>query len=188
MLTSPKHFAFVNRVLYTRLTADRISVQQIGTPFAFEDRATLALNSQQQIIAIGANAASAVHDVGVGTQLVNVFAHPRILIADSYLTTLLFRYALAKAETPWLWRTGLSHLSIMRPIVIAHPQRMFATGLTAAEVQTLHFCLRGAGARQVYIWTGVELMPQDILSDAFPGDQWYDAVPPWAQSQPRSTN
>ena len=127
------------------LAEHRITLRKFETHEVLEYEPLLALTTergQQVIKAVGAQARSF---TGEQVEIVNPFAHPRVLVANFQL-----------AEKLLLW--GVKELSNSRirpaPRLIMHPLEKLEGGLTDIELRVFRELALGCGARAIKIHVG----------------------------------
>lgn len=148
--------------LYLRLQADLLRALHVESGNTLSEPPLLALRhaakGQRVQLAVG-NAALAL-DGQPGVELVNGFRHPRSLLADFAVAEMTLQLLLKRVQPPALLRPA--------PTVILQPLEQLEGGLTQVEIRALVELLRGAGARQVYLWTGEELERHELERLHFP--------------------
>jgi rod shape-determining protein MreB len=138
------------------LAEHRISLRKFETHEVLEYEPLLALateRGQQVIKAVGAPARSFASE---GVEIVNPFAHPRVLVANFQL-----------AEKLLLW--GVKELSNSRirpaPRLIIHPLEKLEGGLTDIELRVFRELALGCGARAVKIHVGERINTRTLTFD-----------------------
>jgi rod shape-determining protein MreB and related proteins len=148
-------FRRLGRAFYVRFDAESIHVSQIGGRAGeWNDRALIATcfeGTQEKIRAIGSYVERARGEPGV--QVYAPFAHPRVAIHPFQAAEALVRYGLTLVG-------GNAVGALVRPVVIMHPERRFAEGLTHIEERAIRECAIAAGAREVFLHEGSPLTRQ----------------------------
>jgi len=80
--------------------------------------------------------------------VVNPFGHERLVVHAFEHAQVLLRWAVARAAGTAV---------ITRPVLVLHPLRALASGLTDVERRALLECAHAAGARHAVVHTGAEL-------------------------------
>ena len=162
--------------LYVRIKANCLSVKNVSTGKRFEDVPVVAVTDSGDpvVLSIGKDAERDAKKQGKGYALKNGFDHPRTIIAD---------FAIAeKTLMHFIREVAGSGFIKASPVIIMHPLEHLEGGLTVVEARALQELAAGAGGREVYVWTGRELMDQEIKSGNFPGDHWAANKPKWAKA------
>lgn len=151
-----------SNTLYLRLQADLLRALHVESGQTLSEPPLLALRQDEKgrrvQLAVG-NAALAL-DGQPDVELVNGFRHPRTLLADFAVAEQTLQLLLKRIQPPALLRPA--------PTVVLQPLERLEGGLTQVEIRALVELLRGAGARQVFIWAGKELDRNTLESLQFP--------------------
>lgn len=147
--------------LYLRLQADRLHILHVESGKTLSEPPLLAYHldkGRQVALAVG-NEARALRG-HAGVELANGFQHPRTLLADYSVAEKTLQLLLRKLQPPALLCPA--------PTVVLQPLEQLEGGLTQVEIRALVELLRGAGARQVYLWIGEELGRDELEHLQFP--------------------
>ncbi|MCQ4348115.1 rod shape-determining protein [Pseudomonas stutzeri] len=155
-------FNLFRNTLYLRLQADLLRVLHVESGQTFSEAPLLALrhDGKGQRMPLAAGNAALALDGQPGVELVNGFRHPRSLLADFAVAEQTLQRLLKRIQPPALLRPA--------PTVVLQPLERLEGGLTQVEIRALIELLKGAGARQVYIWTGRELHGHELEHLHFP--------------------
>ena len=150
--------------LYIRLQADLLRVLHVESGKTLTEPPELALRHDKgrRVPLVAGNEALALRGQE-GIELANGFEHPRTLLADFGVAEKTLQLLLRKILPPSLLQRP--------PTVILHPQALLEGGLTQVEIRGFAELLRGAGARQVFIWSGEELSRTDLETQRFPAER-----------------
>jgi len=118
---------------------------------------------KQKVLAVGAQAKSTA--IAASAKVVNPFAHPRSLVSDFTVAEQLIRHQLQSLQSK-------SFLS-PSPCVVMHPLGTPEGGFTQIERRAFREMALGAGASEVFVWTGRLLTDEEILLKHPPlGGEW----------------
>lgn len=151
---------FFQHTVYVRIQPDCMSVRHVESGREYHDVPVLAIEQKKSgggMIAVGRAALTRLGQANV--VLVNGFKHPRSLLADFTVAEQTLKYFLQQV-LPRRWITP-------SPDLIIHPQAMLDGGLTEIEIRAFAELGFGAGARQVFVWTGPELAKEELLAQRF---------------------
>lgn len=135
-----------------------------GVSIAEVPELAISLPPKPKILAVGSQARVAA--ASQPAQIVNPFAHPRSLVSDFTVAEQLVKHQLRRVM-------GNSLLSVA-PCVVIHPLGSPAGGFTQIERRAFREMALGAGASEVFVWTGRPLTDQEVLSRQPPksGGEW----------------
>ncbi len=141
---------------YVQLGSQEIRITDVETAQVLTERTLLALETDakgvKQVLAVGREASAL--PAGKGREVLKVFDHPRMLVADFSLAEKFLQLMLKKAA-------GKRFLSAS-PNVIMHPMEKLEGGLTEVEHRVLRELALGAGAHKVCVYTGAPLVGQQL--------------------------
>lgn len=151
-----------SNTLYLRLQADLLRTLHVESGKTLSEPPLLALrcDGKGRRVPLAVGAAALALDGQPGVELVNGFHHPRSLLADFAVAEQTLQLLLKRLQPPALLRPA--------PMVILQPLERLEGGLTQVEIRALVELLRGAGARQVYLWIGRELQHHELEQLHFP--------------------
>ncbi len=155
----------LRNTLYLRLQADLLRALHVESGQTLSEPPLLALRSdgKGRRVPLAVGDAALALDGQPGVELVNGFRHPRTLLADFAVAEQTLRRLLKRLQPPALLRPA--------PTVVLQPLEQLEGGLTQVEIRALVELLRGAGARQVFIWTGKELERSELERLHFAADR-----------------
>lgn len=155
----------LRNTLYLRLQADLLRALHVESGQTLSEPPLLALRSdgKGRRVPLAVGDAALALDGQPGVELVNGFRHPRTLLADFAVAEQTLRLLLKRLQPPALLRPA--------PTVVLQPLEQLEGGLTQVEIRALVELLRGAGARQVFIWTGKELERSELERLHFAADR-----------------
>ncbi|RXJ71966.1 hypothetical protein CS022_18365 [Veronia nyctiphanis] len=145
----------VSKVVYVQLWEERLKVIHCGNGKTFDEKPLLALRHQPKggrIIAQIGNEAAAFS--GDDIELLNPFSHPRTLISDMYSADLVIRHGFSKLRS---FRYFVSPY-----VVVVHPMEKREGGVTKVEKAALETLFKESGAREVLVYEGEALDPENI--------------------------
>jgi rod shape-determining protein MreB len=146
-------------IIYIRLQENRVRVTHIDSQTTFDEKPYIAIDSKNPkkviVSAIGSNAYDLRNATGV--EVFNPFSHTRLLVNGFAKAEKIIQHAIRE-----VCKTKL----FVSPIVVMHPLEKLEGGITDIELRVYRELAFGAGAREVYIHIGNEL-----LIDAFSLDQ-----------------
>jgi len=153
-----------HNTLYLRLQPDQLHALHVESGRTFAEAPLLALRHDKgrRVPLAAGNEALALRGQD-DIELANGFEHPRTLLADFAVAEKTLQLLLRKILPPSLLQRA--------PTVILHPQALLEGGLTQVEIRAFAELLRGAGARQVFIWSGEELSRTDLQTQRFPAER-----------------
>lgn len=148
--------------LYLRLQADLLRALHVESGQTLSEPPLLALrsNGKGRRVPLAVGDAALALEGQPGVELVNGFRHPRTLLADFAVAEQTLQLLLKRLQPPALLRPA--------PTVVLQPLERLEGGLTQIEIRALVELLRGAGARQAYLWTGRELHGHELQHLHFP--------------------
>lgn len=153
--------------VYVRIRRDWLSVKDVKTGKRYEDIPAVAIKENsgvKTVSAIGKNADTELRKSPEDTIVVNGFHHPRLIVHD---------YVVAEKTLIHFFGEIFSAKFIRpAPIVIMHVTEELEGGITPIEVRVLRELAAGAGAREVYVWSGRELSDGEILNGNYKGKGW----------------
>ncbi len=141
---------------YVQLGSDEMRITDVSTAQVLSERTVLALETDakgvKQVLAVGREASAL--PAGNGREVLKVFDHPRMLVADFALAEKFLQSMLRKAAGKRFVRAS--------PNVIMHPMEKLEGGLTEVEHRVLRELALGAGAHKVCVYTGAPLAAQQL--------------------------
>lgn len=150
--------------LYIQISPERVTVVNVKSGASISEVPELAITThsgKRVILAVGSQARLAAASASQSAMWINPFAHPRTLMGDfttgQQLLKMLVRQVL-----------GNSALPLLAPTVVIHPLGSPAGGFTEVETRAFREMALGAGASQVFVWTGRVLTHEEVASRAFP--------------------
>jgi rod shape-determining protein MreB and related proteins len=145
---------------YAQLSPERLAVRDVrsGRAYAGPPIGAVLPPPLARVIRVGDEARTASADRPL--RIVNPFQHPRTLIADLEVGRQVLKGFLAKLM-PYRLLPRL-------PVLVLHPRVDPAGGFTAIEIRALRELASGAGATQVYLWQGRELLDRELRALEFP--------------------
>lgn len=158
-------FSAFKPVVYVQISPERLTLRNFKTGETISEVPELAISAppKQKILATGPQAR--VTAASESAEVVNPFAHPRSLVSDFTVAEQLLKHQLRRI-------LGKSLLSIA-PCVVMHPLGSPAGGFTQVERRAFREMALGAGASEVFVWSGRPLSDQEILSRRPPaGGEW----------------
>jgi rod shape-determining protein MreB and related proteins len=146
--------------IYAQLSPERLAVRDVrsGRAFAGPPIGAVLPAPNARVIRVGDEARTASADRPL--RIVNPFRHPRTLVADIEIGRQVLKGFLAKLM-PFRVLPRL-------PVLVLHPRVDPEGGFTAIEIRALHELASGAGAAQVYLWQGRELLDRELRALQFP--------------------
>jgi rod shape-determining protein MreB and related proteins len=143
-------------VVYIQIAPDLVILKNIKTGQTISEVPEMAISTGAKVIirALGSQARIAAQEPLVN--LINPFAHPRTLVSDFVMAEQFIKYQLRRV-------LDKSLLSIA-PSIVMHPLGSPAGGFTQVERRAFREMAAGAGASEVYVWTGRSLTDQEIQS------------------------
>ena len=144
--------------LYLKIASKRLHALDTRSGRQFDEPPLLALElkGQHKVIAAIGHAARQ-HEGRKDCRIINPFDHPRMLLGDFITAEALLRQVLKTLQP-----------GILQPTLVLHPLERLEGGLSDMEIRAFHELGRGCGARQVWLWTGRELRPEEVRELAFP--------------------
>jgi rod shape-determining protein MreB and related proteins len=152
----PRMFSALSPIVYIQISAEFLTLKNLKTGGTISEVPELAISAppKPKILAVGHQARLA-----AGSQpaeVVNPFAHPRSLVSDFTVAEQLVKHQLRRV-------LGNPLLSFA-PCVVMHPLGSPAGGFTQVERRAFREMALGAGASEVFVWTGRPLTDQEVLS------------------------
>ena len=147
--------------IYIRIRPNLISLKRIDTKEIYEDIPLVAFNKKGLIVAIGKISEEAQLSEGkTNISLENGFSHSRVIMNDPFVAEMAINYFLRKlSKNKW---------TFIRPLIVFHPLIQLEGGLTGTEAMALYHIGMLAGGREIYVWSGRELLEEEILKLEFP--------------------
>lgn len=159
-------FSILKPVVYIQISSDRLTLKNLKTGEFVSEVPELAISAppKPKILAVGSQARVAA--ASQPAEVVNPFAHPRSLVSDFTVAEQLIKHQ--------LWRVVGNSLISIAPCVVMHPLGSPAGGFTQVERRAFREMALGAGASEVFVWTGRPLTDQEGLSRQSPqsGGEW----------------
>ena len=139
--------------IYIQIWSTKIRLVDFNTKNIFEDEPVLVVDKTK----IGAASAIGIGRTALltappGCEAVNPFSHPRVLFADFAVGEKLLQLAIKLILPRKLFNPA--------PFIIIHPMEKTEGGLTIIENRALRELAIGAGARDVMIYQGHDLVPE----------------------------
>jgi rod shape-determining protein MreB and related proteins len=149
-------FSALKPVIYIQISPERLTLKNLKTSESISEIPELAISAPPKptILAVGTEAR--IVATSQSAELVNPFAHPRTLVSDFNVAEQLLKHQMRRI-------LGNSLLRIT-PCVIIHPLGSPAGGFTQVERRAFREMAFGAGASEVYVWSGRLLTDQEVLS------------------------
>jgi rod shape-determining protein MreB and related proteins len=149
-------FSALKPVVYIQISPERLTLRNLKTGESISEVPELAISASPKptILAVGPEARTAA--ASQSAELVNPFAHPRTLVSDFTVAEQLLRHQLRRI-------LGSSLLRIA-PCVVIHPLGSPAGGFTQVERRAFREMALGAGASEVFVWSGRPLTDQEVMS------------------------
>lgn len=149
-------------VLYVQIWETKIKVTNISTREVFEEKALVAIRTQdgKQIIEAVGNNASLITDENI--TIFKPFSHKRLLPSNFTTAEILLQHSfnlLLKKQRV-----------IFRPRVVIHPMEKTDGGLGQIEIRAFRELAISAGARNVKVHQGKELSILNFEYEALPND------------------
>ena len=145
--------------IYIRIKPELLSVLHVESGREIADVPALAIetrNGKESVIASGADALAKSGMPNV--RIENGFQHPRTVIADFTVAEATLRRFVRK----------IAVRTVFKPVVVIHALPALEGGLTRVEIRALGELAGGIGAREVYVWSGSELSPDQLRARVFP--------------------
>jgi len=159
-------FSSLKPIVYIQISPERLTLKNLKTGEVMSEVPELAISTSpdRKMLAVGAQARMAA--TTEASKIVNPFAHPRSLVSDFTAAEQLVSHQLRRILGKTLLR--------ITPCVVIHPLGSPAGGFTQVERRAFREMALGAGASEVFVWTGRPLTDQEILSRRPPsaGGQW----------------
>ena len=159
-------FSAFKTVVYIQISPERLTLKNLKTGEFISEVPEVAISAppKPRILAVGPQAIVAA--ASQPAEVVNPFAHPRSLMSDFTVAEQLVKHQLRRV-------LGNSLLS-MAPCIVMHPLGSPAGGFTQVERRAFREMALGAGASEVFVWTGRPLTDEEVLSRHSPpnGGEW----------------
>lgn len=148
-------------LVYVQIRRDVIRLRDVSTGKEIQDAPLMAVSrsSRRTVLAVGRSAEQVAARQRVPFEVLNGFAHPRLIIDDFNIAEKTLQYFLQQLMQPAFLRGAL--------VLVLHPLEKFEGGLSEFEVRALQELGAGAGARQVYVWSGHELQDYELKRQSF---------------------
>ena len=152
-------FTALQPTVYVRVSPQRLTVRdpKSGTAVSEIPEIAIAQGARAQIVAVGAAARA---QQSSSTTVVNPFAHPRSLMSDFTSGQALLKAFLRRIQPPSLFSPA--------PRIVLHLEGDPDGGFTQVEIRAFREMALGAGASEVVIWQGRDLLDQELLARQFP--------------------
>ncbi len=146
--------------VYLRFDEQNIYLLEAGSGQELTDQPLVAVSraKPRAILGVGREAVARVREQGDEFELINPFDHPRLVLQAFDTAEKMLHYFLLKLQPK---------SAIVRPLLVLHPARQLAGGLSDIEQRALTELGAGVGARKVYLWTGRALNLQDLRRGIF---------------------
>ena len=161
------HHTFSSVTLYIQIKPDLLHISHIPTGKQIIDRPVLAIDKEENIIAIG-KAAEDLHK-NQSVSLLNGFDHPRSILHDFEIAEKTLLYYFNQLMPDNLFKT--------KPIIVMHPLERLIGGLTQVEAHALKKLALSVGASKAYIWCGRTLTDLELGSGQLPKKGWIGDTP-----------
>lgn len=142
--------------VYIRLRADEIILMHVESGNELSLPPEVALDTtygKKDIVAVG-HEVNEIKKLKPSIEVLNVFKHPRTLLADFMIAEQVLKYCLRKLMPKSLFATS--------PVVIFHPLEKDEGGYTQVEIRAFEELCRQAGARKVFIHNGKILLKEQL--------------------------
>ncbi|HEY6528352.1 MAG TPA: rod shape-determining protein [Cellvibrionaceae bacterium] len=143
---------FFDAILYVQISSEKLNVVDVKTGQKFAQPPFIAIeqspSGKRTIKAVGSDAKLL---TGVaGFEVENPFLHPRQLIANFQKAEKIMQHAFRIACSKGLFTVS--------PMVVLQPMEKLDGGLTDVEIRAFRELCLGAGAREVVIYIGTDLL------------------------------
>jgi len=153
-------------VVYVQISPERLTLKNLKTGEILSEIPELAISMRPKpkILAVGPGARVAA--ASQQAEVLNPFAHPRSLVSDFTVAEQLLRHQLRRVLGKPLLRFA--------PCVVMHPLGSPAGGFTQVERRAFREMALGAGASEVFVWSGRPLTDREVLARQPPasGGEW----------------
>ena len=147
--------------LYVQVWEKRLKVSNIQTKKVYEIEPLMAIDNttegHRRVFKIGTSCKSLDSNK---YQITNPFSNPRSLLADFQVAEKMLQFALREVHKSFFTPS---------PRVIIHPMEKLEGGLTEIEDKAFRELCIGAGARQVVVYLGDELLLHNIVFNKVKG-------------------
>lgn len=156
---------FFRYTIYIRIDPSRIILQDVVSEKIVEDSNSIGIGDKSNLVHAVGDMSPCVPADNENIITSKPFDFSKKSIEYSVNAEAALRYFIKKLS-------GISFMSSMiRPKIIFHIKGL-DWQLRKSDINALEEIGTNAGARIVYIWTGSDLTPQQILNKEFPGDCW----------------
>lgn len=153
-------------VVYIQISPELLTVKYLKSGVTISEIPELAISAPPKPRILGVGTAARAASTAEPSELINPFAHPRSLVSDFTVAEQLVKHQLRRA-------LGKPLLAIA-PSVVIHPLGSPAGGFTQVERRAFREMALGAGASEVFVWTGRPLTDEEVLARKAPqsGGEW----------------
>ena len=145
----------LSKPIYVQIWEHRIRAVTINSDGVFDEKPLVAIKTtsrdQKQVIEIGNSAEFSNRS---NTVIVNPFSHPRVLLNDFQVGEKLLQHISLTLHKNPLIRPA--------PVIILHPMEKLEGGLTQIEKRAFRELAFGAGASEIYLYSGTPLVTQGV--------------------------
>lgn len=142
----------IDTTLYIQLWAHQLRLVNVVSGAEFNEAPFIALEQNRsgrpRVKAIGNDAQALINTAGL--EVVNPFAHPRMLIANFAKAEKVLAYAVK--------HICRGRLFTVSPRVVCQPMEKLEGGITDVEARAFRELCLGAGAREVVLYQGAPLV------------------------------
>ena len=149
--------------LYIKFSNELVSINSVERKVIVEEKPLITVKTnnrgKRKVEKEGADAGTILQKDYSKIEIINPFDHPRCCISDADLAEVILRRLMRKAFK--------KSVSLVRPIVIAHPLQNINGGLSSFEISGLKNIFQTLGARETYIWIGAPLHYEQLINYNF---------------------
>ena len=150
---------FFSDDLYVQVWENRIKVTASRDVIAYDQEPLLAVETKKDGARVVTEVGNACRLLDANRyEIINPFKHPRVLLGDFLAAEKLVQYAFQQVHKGKFFAPA--------PRVIFQPMEKTEGGLSPVEVKAFEELCLGAGARDVAIYVGHELVMQDLNFDS----------------------
>lgn len=145
----------LNSVVYVKLSSDQLTVREVKSGDEISEPPLLAITRKpkEAVLAYGNKAAELASTQVV--DLLNPFKHPRTLLSDFTVASVLLKHFVSQVNRSGLFKPA--------PTIVLHPLIDPEGGFTQIEIRAMRELAISAGAREVILWQGRELGKEELL-------------------------
>lgn len=150
-----------NNPVYVRFDRDSITLRDSGSGNQLEEVPVLAVSRSKpkRILGVGRSAEISAAETREQYELFNGFDHPRVLLDDFLAAEKVLEHLFRKLLSARIFRPS--------PVVVMHPLGNIEGGMTQIEIRAIRELAAGAGAREVFVWSGRPLHDEELRSGTF---------------------